>query len=57
MSIKIKYKLPKNYAVLVHDEKVLRHFWGRDFEKKGAIVRIKKANAILKCPANKLFPT
>ena len=25
--------------------------------KKGAIVRIKKANAILKNPVNKLFPT
>ena len=27
MSIKIKYKLPKNYAELVYDEKVPRHFW------------------------------
>ena len=27
----------------------------RDSEIKGAIVRIKKINAILKCPANKLF--
>ena len=24
--IKIKYKLPKKYVVLVYDEKVLRHF-------------------------------
>ena len=28
----------------------------RDSEIKGAIVRIKKANAILKHPVNKLFP-
>ena len=27
MSIKIKYKLPKNYAELIYDEKVPRHFW------------------------------
>ena len=27
MSTKIKYKLPKNYVVLVYDEKVPRHFW------------------------------
>ena len=43
-----------------------RHFWiiaivtgvlpSRDSEIKGAIVRIKKTNAILKCPGNKLFP-
>ena len=26
-SFKIKYKLQKNYVVLVYDEKVLRHFW------------------------------
>ena len=25
-SFKIKYKLQKNYVVLVYDEKVLRHF-------------------------------
>ena len=29
----------------------------RDSEKKGAIVRIKKANAILKRPVNKRFAT
>ena len=44
-----------------------RHFWkiaivtgalpSRDSEIKGAIVRIKKTNAILKRPVNKLFPT
>ena len=43
-----------------------RHFWkiaivtgelsSRDSETKGAIVRIKKTNAILKRPVNKLFP-
>ena len=27
MNIKIKYKLPKNYVVLVYDEKVPRNFW------------------------------
>ena len=27
MSIKIKYKLPKNYVVVVYDEKVPRQFW------------------------------
>ena len=26
-SIKINHKLPKNYVVLVYDEKVPRHFW------------------------------
>ena len=26
-------------------------------KQKGAIVRIKKANAIIKCPVNTLFPT
>ena len=26
-------------------------------KQKGVIVRIKKANAIIKCPVNKLFPT
>ena len=60
MNIKIKYKLPKNYVVLVHNEKVPRHFWriatvtgilpSRDSEMKGAIVRIKKTNPILKRP-------
>ena len=44
-----------------------RHFWkivivtgvlsSRDSEIKEAIVRIKKTNAILKRPVNKLFPT
>ena len=62
-SIKIKYKLSKNYVVLVYDEKVSTHVWriaivtvvlpGRDW----AIVRIKNANTILKHPLNKLFPT
>ena len=62
-SIKIKYKLQKNY---VYDEKVPRHFWriaivtgvlsSTDSKKqKGAIVKIKKANAILKRPINKLL--
>ena len=65
-SIKIKYKLPKNYLLLVYGEKVPSFFWKiaivtgvlprRDSEIKGAIVRIKKANAILKGPVNKLFP-
>ena len=27
MNIEIKYKLPKNYVVLVFDEKVPRPFW------------------------------
>ena len=63
-SIQIKYKLPKNYVVLAYDEKMPRRFWRiaivtrvlrrRDSEKK---VRIKKANAILKRPVNKIFPT
>ena len=53
--------------MLVNDEKVPRHFWrisvvtgvlpSRASERKGAIVRIKKANAILKRPVNKLFLT
>ena len=45
---------------------MLRHFWkiaivtevlpSRDSGIKGAIVRIKKTNATLKRPINKLFP-
>ena len=64
-SIKIKYRLPKNYVVLVFDEKVPRHFRriaivtgvlpGTDSEIKGTIARIKKTNAIFKHPVNKLF--
>ena len=66
-SIKIKNKIPKNYVALIYDEKVPRHFWRIAMvigvllveirKQKGAILRIKKANAILKHPANKLFPT
>ena len=47
--------------MLVYDEKVPRHFWriaivtGEVLTQKGAIMRIKKANAILKGPFNKLF--
>ena len=50
--MKIKYKLPKNYVVLVYDEKIPRHFWrivivtgilpSRDSETKRSDVRIKK---------------
>ena len=63
--MKIKYKLQKNYVLLVYDEKVPRHFWkiaivarvlpSGDSEIKGAILRIKKTNAILKHLVNKLF--
>ena len=45
---------------------VPRQFWkiaivtgvlpSRNSEKKGAIVRIKETNPILKCPINKVFP-
>ena len=66
MNIKIKYKLPKNHVLLDYDQKVLRHFWkiaivtgvlpSRDSDIKGAIMRIKKTNAVLKRPLNKLFP-
>ena len=51
--------------MLVFYEKVPRHFWriaivtrvlpSRDYEIRGAIVRIVKTNTVLKCPANKLF--
>ena len=51
--------------MLVYDEKEPTHFWkndrvtpalpSRDSEIKRAILRIKKTNAILKRPANKLF--
>ena len=64
--MKIKYNLSKNYAALVYDEKVPRHFWriaivtkvlpSGDYEIKRAIVRTEKTNAILKRPVNKLFP-
>ena len=52
--------------MLVYDEKVPRHFWRiaivtgvlvEILKQKGVIERIKKANAILKRPVNKLFPT
>ena len=62
-SIKIKYKLQINCVVLVYDEKMLRKFWritiviGVLPTRNWAIVRIKKANAILKRPVNKFFPT
>ena len=66
-SIKIKYKLPKNYGVLVYDEKVPRLFCriavvtsmlpSRDSETRTTIVRIKKANTILKRPINKPYTT
>ena len=66
-SIKIKYKLPKNYAVLVYDEKVPKHFWrvaivtgvlsSKDSETKRSDSRIEKANATLKHRVNKFFPT
>ena len=48
-----------------YDEKVPRDFWRIAIltgyylveirKQKGVIVRIKKANAIFKCPENKLF--
>ena len=51
--------------MLDYDQKVLRHFWkiaivtgvlpSRDSDIKGAIMRIKKTNAVLKRPLNKLF--
>ena len=53
------------YKLLVYDEKVPRYFWrtaivtgmlpSRDFETRGAIVKIAKTNTILKRPINKLF--
>ena len=60
--MKIRYKLPENYVVLVYDEKVSWHFFHSIaivtavLLIKGAIVRIAKTNAILKRPINKLFP-
>ena len=54
-----------NDIVLVIYEKVSRHFWritivtgvlpSRDFEIRGAIVRIAKTNTILKLLVNNLF--
>ena len=51
--------------MLVFCKKVPKHFWRiaivtqvfplRDYEIRGAIVRIVKTNAILKCPIKKLF--
>ena len=51
--------------MLVYDEKVLRHFWRistvtgyylvQILTQEGAKAGIKKANAILKPPVNKLF--
>ena len=64
--MRIKYKLPKNNAVLVYNKKVPRNIWrivivtgvlsSRDSEIKGAIVRIKKTNSIVKRHVNELFP-
>ena len=58
-------KINVNDIVLVFYEKVPRHFWriaivtrvlpSRDFEIRGAIVRITKTNTILKRPVNKFF--
>ena len=58
-------KINVNDTVLVFYEKVPKHFWrtaivkrvlpSRDFEIRGAIVRITKTNAIPKRPINKLF--
>ena len=58
-------KINVNDIVLVFYEKVPKHFWrtaivkrvlpNRDFEIRGAIVRITKTNAIPKRPINKLF--
>ena len=55
-----------NDIILAHDETVHRHFRriailagllpSRDFEIRGAIVRITKINTILKRRVNKLFP-
>ena len=63
----MKYKLQKNYDVLVYDKKVPRHVQRiaivtdsnlvKIVKQKEAIVRIKKANAIFKRPVNKLYPT
>ena len=63
--IRIKYKLPKNYVLLVYDEKMRRLFWkisivtgilpSIDSEIKRAKEKNKKANAVLKRPVNKLF--
>ena len=64
--MRIKYKLPKNNVVLVYNKKVPRNIWrivivtgvlsSRDSEIKGAIVRIKKTNSIVKRHVNELFP-
>ena len=46
--------MPRNFWKIVIVTEVLP---SRDSGIKGAIVRIKKTNAILKRPMNKLFPT
>ena len=61
---KLNISSAKNYVVLVYAEKVPRNFWritivtgvlsSRDSEIKGAIVRIKMTNAILKRHVNTL---
>ena len=58
-------KINVNGIMLVFYEKVPRHFWridivtrvlpSRDYEIRGAIMRIVKTNTILRCPANKFF--
>ena len=58
-------KINVNDIVLVFYEEVPRHFWrivtvtpvlpSRDSEIRGTVVRIAKANTILKLPINKLF--
>ena len=58
-------KINVNDIVLVFYEKVPKHFWriaiitqvlpSRDYEIRGAIVRIAKTNTILKRPINELF--
>ena len=58
-------KINVNDIVLVFYEKVPKHFWriaiitqvlpSRDYEIRGAIVRIAKTNTIPKRPVNKIF--
>ena len=56
MNIKTKYKKRERYPDTFGELPLTGVLPSRDSKIRGAIVRMAKTNAILKCPVNKLFP-
>ena len=56
MNIKTKYKKKERYPDTFGELPLTGVLPSRDSEVRGAIVRMAKTNAILKCPVNKFFP-